>query len=213
MNALLAGVDDLVEDLTRWFIANPSDESIQARIDRYRAGFDQLSTGIRTMGPKRWQNRMERTVARLVRSGVPEPIAVGHAFQVELAHAADIIDVSALTGRPLDDVGRLFFRAGTVFHFDWLERQLAALPQSTRWQRWAAIGLERELMALRRSIVESVLEASDDVPIDDAIEAFFVDAHIAVDRLNELVTALRKEGVSDTAPIIVAMRQLEGLVR
>jgi glutamate dehydrogenase len=213
LNELLAGVDDLVEDLTRWFIANPSDEPIQERIDRYRDGFDHLSSRIRTMGTKRWQNRLERTVARLVRSGVPEPIAVGHAFQVELAHAADIIDVATSTGRPLDEVGQLFYQAGTVFHLDWLERQLAELPPTTRWQRWASIGLEGELMELRRSIVERVLEASEGVATDDAIAVFIDTAVVEVDRLNDLVAALRREGVSDTAPVVVAVRRLEDLVR
>ncbi len=213
LNALLAGVDDLVEDLTRWFISNPSDEPIQERIDRYRDGFEHLSSDIRTMGPKRWQNRLERMVARLVRSGVPEPIAIDHAFQGELAHAPDIIDVAASTGRPQVEVGRLFFRSGAVFHLDWLERQLAGLPPTTRWQQWASIGLERELMALRRSIAERVLERSDGAEIGDAISAFVAGAAADVDRLNGLVAALRREGVSDTAPVVVAIRQLEDLVR
>ena len=211
LNALLTGVDDLVEDLTRWFIAHPSDEAIAERISRYRNGFELLSSEIRTMGPKRWQNRLERIVARFVRSGVPEPIAVGHAYQVELAHAADIVDVSTSTGRPLDEVGRLFFRAGAVFHLDWLERQLSAVPPTTRWQRWASIGLERELMVLRRSIAERVLAGSKGDSIDDSIASFVADAGSEVDRLNDLVAALRREGVADTAPVVVAIRQLEVL--
>ena len=129
VNQLLLGVDDLVENLTRWFIAHPSDEPIDERIDRYAAGFKELADGIRSMGPKRWQNRLERAVARMTRKGVPEHIASGHAYQAELIHAADIIDVATASGRPVEDVGRLFFRAGSVFHITGSSGNSRTCPQ------------------------------------------------------------------------------------
>ena len=213
VNQLLLGVDDLVEDLTRWFIAHPSDEPIDERIDRYLAGFEQLAAGIRSMGPKRWQNRLERTVARMTRLGVPEHIAVGHAYQAELIHAADIIDVATAYERSVEDVGRLFFRAGSVFHIDWLERQLADMSADTRWQRWAVIGLERELMTLRRLIVERMLAASADDDSGAVFSAFASDSEDEIARFNRLMKALRRDGVSDSAAVVVAIRQLEQLVR
>jgi glutamate dehydrogenase len=213
VNELLSGVDDLVEDLTRWFIAHPSDLPIEERIDRYLAGFEDLAAGIRSMGPKRWQNRLERTVGRMTRLGVPDHIAAGHAYQVELIHAADIVEVAAANGRPVEDVGRLFFRAGSVFHIDWLERQLEDMSADTRWQRWAIIGLERELMTLRRLIVERMLAASTDDDSDAAFAAFASETEGEITRMNRLMRALRRDGVSDSAAIVVAIRQLEQLVR
>ena len=211
-NQLLAGVDDLVEELTRWMIAHQSDEPIQERIDRYRTGFEELAAGIRTMGPKRWQNRLERSVARMVRQGVPEPIAVGHATQIELVHGADIIDVAQATGRSVEEVGRLFFRAGAAFHIDWLERHLDDLPADTRWQRWAIIGMVQELRSLRRSIVERMLSDWSDRGSDAAFSAFAAHEDLEIGRLNRLMKALRRDGASDTAAIQVAIRQLEQMV-
>lgn len=213
VNQLLLGVDDLVENLTRWFIAHPSEEPIDERIDRYAAGFKELAEGIRSMGPKRWQNRLERAVARMTRKGVPEHIASGHAYQAELIHAADIIDVATANGRPIEDVGRLFFRTGSVFHIDWLERQLEDMSADTRWQRWAIIGLERELMTLRRLIVERMLVASTDSDTGAAFAAFVSESEEDIARMNRLMKALRRDGVSDSAAIVVAIRQLEQLAR
>jgi glutamate dehydrogenase len=213
VNELLSGVDGLVEDLTRWFIAYPSDEPIEARIDRYSVGFEELAAGIRSMGPKRWQNRLERTVARMTRVGVPEHIAAGHAYQAELVHAADIIDVAVANGCPVEDVGSLFYRAGSVFHIDWLERQLDDMSADTRWQRWAIIGLERELMALRRLIVERILSASTDGDFDEAFASFATESESEITRVNRLMKALRRDGVSDSAAIVVAIRELEQLIR
>lgn len=213
VNQLLSGVDDLVENLTRWFIAHPSGESIQDRIDRYRSGFDELAAGIRTMGPKRWQNRLERSVGRMVRLGVPEHIAVGHATQVELVHGADIIDVAQATGHAVEEVGRLFFRAGAAFHIDWLERHLEELPADTQWKRWAIIGMEEELLALRRSIVERMLTDWADRDGDAAFSAFAAREELEIGRLNRLLKALRRDGASDSAAIQVAIRQLEHVAR
>lgn len=213
VNQLLSGVDDLVEDLTRWFITHPRDEPIQERIDRYRAGFEELAAGIRSMGPKRWQNRLDRSGSRMVRLGVPEHIAVGHATQIELVHAADIIDVAYATGRSVDEIGRLFFRIGAAFHIDWLERQLAELPAITRWQRWAILGMKQELVSLRRAIVERMLTVSADGDADAAFAVFASAAEPKIARLNLLMKALRRDGVSDSAAVMVAVRQLEQLGR
>ncbi|MGB5532733.1 MAG: NAD-glutamate dehydrogenase domain-containing protein [Acidimicrobiia bacterium] len=213
VNQLLRGVDELVEDLTRWFIAHPSDDPIDERVEHYLNGFEELAAGIRSMGPKRWQNRLERTVARMTRLGVPEHVAAGHAYQAELVHAADIIDVAATNERPVEDVGRLFFQAGSVFHIDWLERQLEDMSADTRWQRWAIIGLERELMMLRRLIVERMLAASTDIDSGAVFAAFVSQSEREITRMNRVMKALRHDGVSDSAAIVVAIRQLEQLVR
>ncbi|MGB5567203.1 MAG: NAD-glutamate dehydrogenase domain-containing protein [Acidimicrobiia bacterium] len=213
VNQLLRGVDELVEDLTRWFIAHPSDDPIDERVEHYLNGFEELAAGIRSMGPKRWQNRLERTVARMTRLGVPEHVAAGHAYQAELVHAADIIDVAATNERPVEDVGRLFFQAGSVFHIDWLERQLEDMSADTRWQRWAIIGLERELMMLRRLIVERMLAASTDIDSGAVFAAFVSESEREITRMNRVMKALRHDGVSDSAAIVVAIRQLERLVR
>ena len=114
LNQLLLGVDDLVEDLTRRFIAHPSDEPIAERIGRYADGFEQLAdprsarwapSGGRTASNGSWRDSSDPGF----RSRSPSVTLI----QVELTHAADIVDVSTSTGRPLEEVGRLFFRAGS----------------------------------------------------------------------------------------------------
>lgn len=208
LRGLLTGVDDLVETVTRWFIARRGTDLITVQIEAYQPGFGEIACGIRTMGPKQWQNRLERTVESFIDLGVPESIAVDHAFQTELVHAPDIIDVAADTGLPLHDVGRAFFRVGQTFHIDWLERQIGSLPTATRWQRWATLSLEQELMSLRRVVVERVLDDHRDGDVDAAFVAFSESTAIERERLGRLVSLLRKDGVSDTAAVVVALRQM-----
>ncbi|MEA3511671.1 MAG: NAD-glutamate dehydrogenase, partial [Actinomycetota bacterium] len=208
LHRLLTGIDDLVETVTRWFITRRGTDPITDQIEAYGPGFGEIARGIRTMGPKQWQNRLERRVERLVDRDVPEAIAVDHAFQTELVHAPDIIDVAAETGLPLRDVGQAFFRAGQVFHIDWLERQIESLPTATRWQRWATLSLEQELMNLRRVVVERVLADDREGDVNAAFVAFSESTAIERERLGRLVSLLRKDGVSDTAAVVVALRQI-----
>jgi glutamate dehydrogenase len=212
LNELLEGVDELVETLTRWFIARRETGSIPELIERYGPGFAEISREIRLMGPKQWKNRLERKVRRLTDRGVPEDIAVQHVYQVELVHAPDIIDVAAGAQRSLVDAGRAFYRAGQVFHIDWLERQIESLPAETRWQRWATLSLEQELMSLRRSIVEKVLSGMGDDDLAAAFAAFAEETEVEQARLTRLIGALRKDGVTDSAAVVVAIRQMDTLV-
>ncbi len=209
---LLGGVDSFVETVTRWFIGRRGTEPIADRIEAYRSGFIEIAGEIRSMGPKQWRNRLERQVKRFIDLGVPEEIAVGHVFQAELVHAPDIIDVAAATGLPLGDVGRAFYRAGQVFHIDWLERQIESLPATTRWQRWATLSLGQELMNLRRLIVERILTGCHDSDVDAAFATFADSTAVERERLARLVALLRRDGVSDSAAVVVAIRQMMTLV-
>ena len=208
LRRLLAGVDGLVETITRWFIGRRRAEPILERIEAYRSGFVEIADEIRTMGPKQWQNRLERKVKRFVELGVPEAVAVDHVYQVELVHAPDIIDVAVETGLPLHDVGRAFYRVGQALHIDWLEMQIENLPTSTRWQRWAMLSLEQELMTLRRAIVERVFAEGHGGDADAAFASFSDAAAVEIGRLSQLVSLLRKDGVTDSAAVVVALRQM-----
>jgi NAD-specific glutamate dehydrogenase len=68
-------------------------------------------------------------------------------------------------------------------------------------------------MTLRRLIVERMLAASTDDDSDAAFAAFASETEGEITRMNRLMKALRRDGVSDSAAIVVAIRQLEQLVR
>ena len=67
-------------------------------------------------------------------------------------------------------------------------------------------------MALRRLIVERILRGATDVEPGAAFAAFVSASEGEIARMNRLMKALRRDGVSDSAAIVVAIRQLEQLV-
>ena len=208
---MLGGIDDLVETITRVFVAQSSDATSSELIEMYGKGFAELSGEIQSIGPKRWQAKNNEAAQVLIDHGAPPELAYRHAYQDELVHGTGIVDVAAATGRPVLDVAKAFFRAGQSFHIDWLERQLAELPADTRWQRWARLSLAYDLMELRRQIVERIFAESPDAAADAAVDAF-ISAHLEEEgRLTRLMRLMRRDGVSDTAAVTVAIRQIQAL--
>ena len=63
-------------------------------------------------------------------------------------------------------------------------------------------------MNLRRSIVERVLADCRDGDVNAAFVGFSESTVIERERLSRLVSLLRKDGVSDSAAVVVALRQM-----
>jgi len=76
---------------------------------------DGVSEVIAQVGPEEWRARREEAVGELVEHGVPEDIARRHAFEPELVHGPDIIQLARDSGRPIDEVARLFLHPGGRF--------------------------------------------------------------------------------------------------
>jgi NAD-specific glutamate dehydrogenase len=127
-------------------------------------------------------------------------------------HAPDIIAVSHATGRVPLEVARGFFLLGRRLEIDWLEAQLESLTTTSRWQRWALLSTEDDLLALRRRLCERVLEEWPDLPIDEAVEAFLDGREEAVERVRRFMRGLAMEGVTDASQLTVALRQLRTLI-
>ena len=122
-----------------------------------------------------------------------------------------MIAVSKATGRALEDVASAFFLTGERLHLDWLEGRLAELPDTSRWQRWAAQAMVDDAMALRRDVALRVLQNADSGPVDGALDAYLGGRREASDRLDRLVNVLTTQGETGLAALTVALRQVRGL--
>ncbi len=209
---LMRGVDYLVETASRWYLVQSHGERLSEAIDDQRASFAELSSLIWQIGPDPWREEHELDVRRLVAEGVPEGIARRHAFQGELVHGPDIIALAHATGWEVMQVARAFFMLGERVGLDWLEHRLESLPVGTHWQRWAAQSMEDDLFLVRRQLVEKVITEAPEIPVDEAVEAFFVRRAEAEERLQRFIRNLSVEGVTDLAQFTVALRQVRTLL-
>jgi glutamate dehydrogenase len=209
---LIRGVDELVESVARWHLANPSSSTADEIIARDGDAFAELAATIADIGPEQWREARAASVSKWTDRGVPTELAVRHVFQGDLIHAPDIITVAQDTGRSVHDVAELFLLVGPAFEIDWLEDQIEALPAATRWHRRAMQTVEDELVLVRRQLSERILDEAD-VSLDPAaaLEHYLVDRVHALGRLTRFMRELAVDGVDDIAPVVVAIRQIRAL--
>ncbi len=208
---LLADVDGLVEDVTRWYLGHPESRPVGDRVEETTLSLRELANAIQEIGPKEWRAERDAESQELVAVGVPKAIARRHVYQGELAHAPAIIDVAALTGRTVREVAEAFLRVGAVFDIDWLEQQVARFPAATRWHRRAVRVADDDLALLRRELAELVLTSHPDVKVKAAVKKYLEARPAALHRLRQFLRALAIDGVDDVASVFVATRRIRAL--
>jgi glutamate dehydrogenase len=209
---LLAGVDWLVDTTSRWYLARATGVHLADAIGEAREPFARLSDEIAQIGPPEWREARESAVADLTAQGVPEDVARRHAFQAELVHGPDIIQLSQQAGRSVEEIGTVFFELGGAFRFDWLEAELEKIPASSRWQRWALQAMEDELLLVRRQLAERVLADAGLRTPSEAVRGYLESRPEAYERLMRFMRTLEADGVQDLSALTVAVRQIRALL-
>ena len=85
LDELLAGVDRLVEIVSRWYLSNAPGQLGRA-IDAAEEPFRLLAEVLPAVVSDQWRHDRERVAWRLMDRGVPEDTAMRHAFQPALVH-------------------------------------------------------------------------------------------------------------------------------
>jgi NAD-specific glutamate dehydrogenase len=94
---------------------------------------------------------------------------------------------------------------------DDLELVLVDLNLSEPWNRWAQETIEDDILAVRRSLAERVLASAEGISVDHGVEQFLAERADSVARVAEMVATLRSGAIRDTAPLLVAVRQIQNL--
>jgi len=208
---LMSGVDQLVEELTRWYLRQPQVLAAQAS-GPSRVAFEGLAEVIHLVGPPEWRAGREDEVASLTASGVPEDVARRHAYQDQLAQAPDILELAALSDRSIGDVADVFFLVGDKYRLAWLEARANQLPAETRWERWAVLTLRHDIQQLRRDLAERVMGAAEIHNATALLDYFRSTRPDAHDRLTEFLGLLSREGGGDLDSLVVATRQIASVL-
>ncbi len=211
-NRLMVGVDVLMEDLARWYLLHPVPGGISAVIEPHALGFAELASVLDTTGPVAWRERRLAVAASLTEGGIDPAIAHRHAFQAELAHAPDIVQVASETGRPIVDVAAAFFEVGARLHLDTLEGLVQSVATNSRWDHWATLAMADDLMAVRRDVAHRVLASAPDCDPLEATELYLTARSETYERLNRLIETLEATSPPSLAALTVALRQVRGVV-
>ncbi len=208
---LMTGIDELVESVTRWYLAHRSGADLGAAIAAEHEGYERLGPALDRTGDASWSERRAETAARLAERGVPAPLARAYARRRELAQAPDVIAAAAHSRRSVQDVARTFHLLGQRLRLDWLRGQLDAFAPTTRTQRWALHAVRDDAWASWSALVREALGESHGASVDDAVEAFVERRAVKVRRLGAVMRSLTVDGASDLPALMLAVRHLRNL--
>jgi glutamate dehydrogenase len=210
-NEMMQANDRLVATVTRWYLrrapGRPSDADGGSSAEMFR----QLEEEAERRGPAQWRVERDRRVDRLASAGVPSDVARRTVAAFELVHAPDMIEVADATGRSPSDVASVFHHLGHVLELDELEKVLADLKLTDPWQRWAGETIEDDILAVRRSLAQRVLAGAEGMSVEDAVQEFLARRADSVVWIADLVRSLDLGTISDAAPLLVVVRQIQNL--
>ncbi len=208
---LMAGVDALVDAVTRWYLSEGPGGDLGETIEAGSAGFERLAAAASQLGDTDRRRERQAIAGRLVEAGLPEGLAQAHALRPTLVHAPSVVAVAGATERRVEDVALAFFTVGNLLPLDGLEAELNTLPVSGRMQRWALQAVREDGRRARREIAERALLATPSAPPEEAVSDYLA-AHLEeCRRLQAFMRTLSREPMADMAGIALAVRQLRSL--
>ncbi|MGH8927421.1 MAG: NAD-glutamate dehydrogenase domain-containing protein, partial [Acidimicrobiia bacterium] len=208
---LMTGADRDVASLARRYLANLPEGGLGEAIAADAPGFAEFERALPGAGPEEWREAHHTEEAQLVEAGAPLELARRHSFGRQMVHTPNAIELAHTHGRPVAEVAQVMFHAGRALGLDRLEEVGAAFKFTDPWQRWALEALEAEMVEVRRSLTQSILQSSAGlIPIVAVSE--FLDKHAGeVDRLATLLRSIGTDQPDNLAPLMIGVRQLRAL--
>ncbi|RVX47523.1 glutamate dehydrogenase [Nonomuraea polychroma] len=212
--AMLLEARKLVERGARWLLINrrpPLD--LSASVSFFMKGVNGLVAHIPKMltGPDlaAYEDRRDSFVAR----GVPLELAERVAGMVPAYSTLDLVEVASLTGRPVNEVGEVYFDLADRLQLARLRERIIALPRDNRWNSMARSALRDDLYAAHASLTRDVLAHSKPgLPPEERLARWSEGNSAAVSRARQTLSEIWESDNFDLATLSVALRAIRTLV-
>ena len=205
----------LVERATRWLLRSlrrPLD--IAATVERFADGARAVAGAVPDILVDDDRAAWDARVEELAAADVPDAVARRVAARGALFSALDIVEVSAATGRSVDDVAALHFQLGARLHLHWLRDKIAALPRDNRWQAMARAALRDDLFSLHAELTADVLRgAATDGAAATRLDGWLAENAGPAERTLGVLEDIRTSGSYDLTTLPVALREVRDLIR
>ena len=134
-----------------------------------------------------------------------------------LAAAGDIVRISATSGVPVVDCGRMYFAIGARLGIDWLRHAAKRVTTETDWDAMALASIVDESYSHQSELTTRVLDMAGSGKLSQRAASglieMWLDGHDgAVARSHQVVDELRTERQIDLAMLTVANAQFRSLL-
>ena len=207
---LLVESSRLLERVSTWLLHEHPSSDVQRYVESYKNGLGELSADLASILSRSELGALSERARVWAELGVPRPLAESVAGLRFLLPAVDIVRVAELGQVSLSEAGKLHFRVGRKFGFEWLRDATQTLPTQRAWDRQAVAALRDELFATQREFTLSILRESDtDRDPGARVRGWGISRAAALLRWEQLLAELRAGAHLDFAMVTVAARQLK----
>lgn len=190
-----------------WFLnQNELLKDVNGTVNRFLPHFEKLHDNILSILPTERRHARNNHEQRLIAEGVPKSIAETHANIRSLAAAPSVVALALDLGKPVLEIGKLYFQIGERFGFDGLRERARQSMRNEYWQRQAISALIEDFsshqLRLTRAVVLSKME----------LGKWIESEHQMIERLDALMRELQTDAMASVTQLTVANRRLRGLV-
>ncbi|MGB0571170.1 MAG: NAD-glutamate dehydrogenase [Alphaproteobacteria bacterium] len=217
-NEMAHELEELVERLTIWFLANarrPLD--IADTIERYAPGIRELAKKLPDIVATEDRQGIDRTTARLSGEGVPKALAQQIASLDVLSAGGDVVRIARDSGVPVLDTGRIYFGLGARLGIDWVRHASKEITPESEWEKIAIDSIVGDSYRHQSALTNHVLDVAGGGKLGPKVAAGVIETWIgsrngAVERTCHLLDDLRANESIDLAMLSVANGQLRNLL-
>ncbi len=178
---------------------------LTADVRKFEEGLDGL---LSAEGKNRYTMRADLLVAE----GVPETLARRVAALGPLRSALDVVQAGKTSGKPITEVGEVYFIVGADLNLDWLRTAAEGIEPDNDWDRLAVTALIDDLYGQQRAITTAALAAANGHTGRAAFDFWASNNHRMIARLGDLVKELKSAGSLDIPKLVFANQQFRSLV-
>ncbi len=199
-------VGRLLERAIHWLLISGYETLDTARYaGEFRPAIAAISDKLHDILPAALLGSLKARQGELEMDGVPERVAYRIASLGVMGAALDIVRLSR-TGRPVEDVAKVYFAVGARFGLDRLRNAGTSIAAETPWQKAAVAAVVDDLFNYQSTLASRVLSESD------GVESWLAARPRQVERIDQMMTDFRAAQSVDLSMLMVASSQLRTLV-
>ncbi|MFD4179892.1 NAD-glutamate dehydrogenase [Rhodococcus sp. NPDC058514] len=205
----------MLDRAARWLLSNrPQPVAVGAEINRYASRVRTVTPQIPSWLREHHVTYLTTRMAHVVERGCPHDLARRVYGLLDGFPALDIIDISDISDRELDEVGALYYALDERLGIDGFLTAISGLERGDRWHSLARLALRDDLYSSLRSLTLDVLAGGEP---DETAEEKIVDWESTnssrLSRARAALGEIVESGTLDLATLSVAARQVRSMVR
>lgn len=204
----------LVEQASRWFLANPSEMAdIAQAVAIYSTRIGELSGLIFSLIGETERQALLVAVANDVATGVPEDLAQKIRVLPLMMNALDIVISQRQSGAALPMVAAIHLGIGEALELSWLRQQIDRLTPTSRWLARGRSKLRDDLGSVQQRLAAGILTMDQAATAEQAVAAWLASHATSVAHWQALLLELRSVSDLEFAALIVALREIQTMAR